>query len=75
MNAKKTNVTISKKNRWDKQCAIECALRKSHVFDSERQKEKSKGTSEECGFKTYCSPDLLFVMNSCLFFEIWESVL
>lgn len=31
--------------------------------------------SEERGFKTYCSPDVLFVMNSCLFFEIWESVL
>lgn len=28
-NAKKTNVTISKKNRWDKQCATERALRRA----------------------------------------------
>lgn len=42
------------------------ALRKSHMFPSEKWEEKPKAVAEEHSFKYFFGPDVLFIINSCL---------
>lgn len=60
------NAQKSSNNGVSSMLFIEFALRKSHVFPYEKQKEKPKAVAEEHSFKTFFSPDVLFITNSFL---------